>query len=349
MNNIFSKIKFLLKKPKVVIISGSGQEVSCFAVKHVLKNSSEKVLVVEFDSKRIKDFEFLVKYSSQVVLLATHVGQYHPDKEFFGAEQEQVKNIADLASKLPSHAYLVLNFDDETVRDIKTMSSAHVLTFGFGARADLRASDLVLNQLPESGTNFKLNWQGKIVPVWLDSLFGKENIYAALSVVGTASVLGLNLVEISESLGSWPGVQGHLKLIKGIKNSWILDDSDSAHPLSMVEGLSLLKKIETKGRRIAVLGDILGVGKYTIESHEAIGEQVQGAADLLFAVGQRAKFYIQGAERKGMAEKNILHFNDVKTAGLALQKEIRENDLILIDGAREMKMGEIVQEIKSLD
>lgn len=352
MNNIFSKIKFLLQRPKVIIVTGQGRETSAAAIKQVLKANfkiGKDVLVYQTDLKDIDDFEFLVKHASLALLVASHVGEYHPDKEFFAAEKEQVAEIGKLAAKLPAHAFLILNFDDETVRDIKNSSSAHILTFGFGVRADFQVSDIVFIQPPTPGTNFKVNHQGKIVPVWLDKLFGKENIYAALAAVAAGSVLDLHLVEISKALGSYQGVTGRMKLIKGVKDSWILDDSASALPLSMAEGLDILKKIETSGRRIAALGDILGIGRYTIETHEAIGERVKGSADLLFTFGQRAKFYAQGAQRRGLETDKIFSYDQIREGARILQYEIREKDLILVDGAKEMNMAEVVKEIKALD
>jgi len=351
MNKAFNKIKFLLKRPKVIIIVGKGRETAASAINQVLKQSfkiGKEILIYQSDLKNIREFEFFIKNSRSAILVVTHIGAYHPEREFFAGEQVEVSDVISLAKILPGYAHLVLNFDDETVRDIKNSSRAHSLTFGFGVRADMRASDIVLTQPLTPGTNFKINYQGNIVPVWLEKLFGKENIYAAMAAVAVGEILGMHLVEISKALGSYQGFSGRMKLIGGIKNTWILDDSESAFPLSMAEGLDILKRVETEGRRIAVLGDILGIGKYTIEAHEAIGERVKNSADMLFTVGHRAKFFSQGAKRKGMSEEKIFSFTQTKEVAEALQKEIKKGDLILIDGSKEMKMHEVVKEIKKV-
>lgn len=345
-----NKLIFLIKKPKVVLVAGEGKETAAEAIREVLKKSfnlGKDVLVYQVESKNIDDFNFYLKKSKSVTLVLTHFGEYHPEKEFFGAEEMAVNPFKEMSALLPGNANLVLNFDDETVRDVKNNSRAHSLTFGFGARADIKATDVVLTQPPTPGTNFKINYEGNIVPVWLEKLFGKEQVYAALSAICVGELLGLNLVEISAALKSYRGYPGRMKLIEGIKKTWILDDSESAHPLSMSESLDVLKKIEVPGRKIAVLGDIIGIGKYTVESHEAVGEKIKGAADLLFAVGPRAKFYAEGAKKKGMAKNNIFYFYETKEAGLALQKELQKGDLVLVDGGREMKMSDIVREIKN--
>ena len=334
----------------MVLVVGNGKSTAREAIYRVLNRHfklGKEIVVCQDDAENL---DFFLKKSRLPILVVTHIGEYHPEKEFFAGEIEQSPGIRKLAETLPAFACLILNFDDETVRDIKNQSRAHPLTFGFGMRSDVRVTDIVLTQFPALGTNFKINYDGNIVPIWLENLFGKENIYAALAAAAVGKILGLNLVEISEALKNYKGLVGRMRLIEGIKKSWVLDDSENASSLSMLESLEVLKGIEGVGRKIAVLGDILDIGKYALEAHEAIGEKVKGSADLLFTVGERAKFFSQGAKMKGMAEDKIFQFDDAVSAAKALQEEIKEGDLILVDGSKEMNMTEIVKELEfSLD
>jgi len=349
MNNTFNKIKIILTKPKVVMIAGRGKETSAQAISRVLQRSfrlGKEIMIYQVDSKKLNEAQFLLKKARSVVLVVTHFGEYESDKEFFTAEKSETALIEQLVKYLPEQARLVLNFDDETVRDIKNQTNIRALNFGFGARAEIQSSDVVLTQLPDPGTNFKINYEGNIVPVWLKNLFGKEHIYAALSAVAVGEILGLNLVEISDALKSYQGMPGRLKLVEGIKGALILDDSESAKPLSMAEALGILKGLEISGRKIAVLGDIINLSSNALEAHESIGELVKGSADILFTIGPRAKFYAEGAKKKGFDPNKIFSFNEAAEAGLALQKEMKQGDLILIDGSGEIQMVKIVEEIK---
>ena len=344
---MLDKLLFLLKKPKAVLISGNGRETAKEAIFKVYSRHFRvgKEIIICNDSD--KNAGFFIKKSQLPILAVSRIGEYHPEKEFFAGEISEAREIEKLANLLPSRGYLILNFDDETVRDLKNKSIAHHITFGFGVRADVTASDIVLTQFPTLGTNFKINYEGNIVPCWLENLFGKDNIYAALAASAVGLALGLNLVEVSQALKDFKGLPGTMQLTPGIKNSWILDDSKNASPLSILESLGILKEINGVQRKIAVLGDMIGVGKYAIEAHEAVGERVKNSADLLFAVGDRAKFFVQGAIVKGMAEDRIFQFNDAISAAKAIQSEIKEGDLILIDGSKEMGMIEVVKEIKA--
>ena len=340
--NLINKIKFLWKKPKVIIVAGEGRVCTAEAIRKVLKQDKNKILVIETELQKINDFKFLVKKSSLPILVVTHIGDIPFDKDFFAGPREKTKEIIKLAKILPAQGFLILNFDDETAREIKTETIAHSLTFGFQGGADFRASDIKLN----TGVNFKINYKGNIVPVWLEKLFGKEQIYSVLAAASCGVIFDLNLVEISQALKVYQGLPGKMRLIKGIKNSWVLDDSKSAAVFSMTEALEILGKIQGIKRKIAVLGDILGIGKYTIEAHESIGERVAKSADLLFTFGSRAKFIAQGAHTKGMTLEKIFQFDTIEEGKIRLQDEIKEGDLILIDGSKEMEMEKIVKEIK---
>jgi len=349
--NFFKKIIFSWTKPKVIVVTGHGRQTAKEAIFQVLKQRfkiRKEVLLFETDLAEpgnLRKFKFLIKKSSLPVLVVTHLSDPSPERNFWASEREKAEKIRELARTLPVQGYLILNFDDETVREIKNETNLKEFTFGFQEEADFQATDIKLN----TGVNLKVSYKGNIVPIWLEKLFGKEQIYAALSAISVGTIFDLNLVEISQALKNYQSLPGKMRLIKGIKNSWILDDSESASVFSMVEAIEILGKVHRPehGRRIAVLGDIIGVGKYTIEAHEAIGEKVATAADLLFTFGERAKFIAQGTQKKGMPPEKIFQYDTIGEGKLKLQNEIKEGDLILVDGSKEMEMGKIIEEIRA--
>ncbi|MCP6719215.1 MAG: hypothetical protein KJI71_03220 [Patescibacteria group bacterium] len=346
MNNFLTKLKFLFKKQKVVIVTGQGRETAKAAILEVLRQYfkvGEDILVFESKDKDIKKVEFFLKRSRKSILVVTRAGDIPYDKYFFDGDEDKIRNTVDLARILPSSTNLILNFDDETIRSIDDATNLNTLTFGFQEQSDFRATDIKLN----GGTNFKLNYEGKIVPIWLGRVFGKEQIYSALSAIAVGNIFGLNLVEISQSLKDYHSLPGKMRLVQGIKNSQILDDSESATVSSMIEALEVLGNLQEYKRKIAALGDVVGIGKYTIEAHEAIGEKVFENADLLFTFGARANFIAKGARSKGMLLEKIFHFDTIEEGKIEIQKIIKEGDVVLVDGSKEMKMQEIVEEIES--
>jgi len=252
--NFLSKLIFYFKKPQIIIVAGRGRSCAAEAIFQVLRqhfkvgkltNSpyslsfgqilGKEILIFESKIKKAENFNFLIKRASLPILLVTHIGdiplpskvlsnKIWEGKDFFTGEREKTTEIRKLARILPSYGYLILNFDDETVREIKDYNppTTHYITFGFQEGADFKASDIRLN----NGTNFKINYKGNIVPIWLpepqrrvkmkvnseggklhrlEKLFGKEQIYASLSAVSIGVIFDLNLVEISQLLKSYRG------------------------------------------------------------------------------------------------------------------------------------------------
>jgi len=210
MTNLLSNFLFLWKRPKIVIVTGKGRKLAKEAIYQVLKEYfiiGKEILLFESDLKNFRDlkrFRFLVRNSSLPILVVTNIGDIPPDEEFFSGNKEETAEIRKLAEILPSYSYLILNFDDEIVREIKDydLIATNYITFGFQEGADFRASDIRLN----NGTNFKINYKGNTVPIWLDKIFGREQIYASLSAASIGIILDLNLVEISQPLKNYQGI-----------------------------------------------------------------------------------------------------------------------------------------------
>ena len=236
-----------------------------------------------------------------------------------------------------------MNFDDESIRETKNNRFARSLTFGFASKADIRATDLVLTNLPNMGINFKINYQGSTVPVWLERTFGKEQIYSALAAAAAGEFLGLNLVEISEALKYYRSIPGKMRLIPGIKNSWVLDNSAGDSIFLTIEAIDVLGKIHLeRGRKIAVLE----IGKLASNNQKDVWEKAVKTTDLLFTVGKNEVLFTDEAFEKVMPENKVFRLDGAKEVSVALKKEIKENDLVLVDGSEEISMMDIVEEIK---
>lgn len=363
MFDFFRKFIFSWKKPRIIIITGKGYETTGEAAFQILKSyfkvrkiqnntlplikNKNEIVILETDLTKIADTKkarFLIENSRQPILVITHISDIPPDRIFFAAEKQEVKEIEKLATVLPDSGFLILNFDDETVRKIKDVSKTYSSSFGFQEGADFQATDIHLN----TGVNFKIDYKGNIIPVWLEKLFGKEQIYAALAATGIGKILGINLIKISQELKNYQGLNGKMRLIKGLKKSWILDDTQSATFFSMLEAIEILGKIQRFRRKIAVLGDVLETEKYTVETHEAIGEKIVGNTDLLFTVGSKARFIATAAQIRGFSEEKIFQFDEKESLINALKEKMGEGDLVLIEGSKEIKMKEIVEKIKKI-
>jgi len=214
--NFFVKLIFYFKKPKIIIVTGKDRDRSAEAIFQFLnrqfkikkvKNNKLNVLTVlkkeilifeieEKDPKSRKNVDFLAKNSKLPVLVITNIGEIPSDRKGFNVEKKEVFHIRQIVKFLPPKGYLVLNFDDAAVKEIGDLSPVRSLSFGLQEKADFQASDIHLNE----EINFKINYKGNSVPFWLEKPFLKEKVYSVLGAACVAEILGLNLVEVSQSL-----------------------------------------------------------------------------------------------------------------------------------------------------
>ncbi len=173
---------------------------------------------------------------------------------------------------------------------------------------------------------------------------GRAQSYAAAGAAALGLILGINLVKIAEALGSYAPPAGRFKIIDGIKGSVIIDDTYNASPLAMQEALKTLGELKAE-RKIAMLGDMLEIGKYTLEAHEAMGKLAAETVQILVTVGDKAKFIAESARGAGTSRDSIFEFQDIYGAGKFLQDKIQRGDIILIKGSQGVRLEKVVKEI----
>jgi UDP-N-acetylmuramoyl-tripeptide--D-alanyl-D-alanine ligase len=272
--------------------------------------------------------------------------------EFFAGPEQVAKEKGKILRHLGVDDFAILNFDDATVYDLHDKTRGKVLTYGFGEGAMIRAANYqIMFQKDDAGrdiplgVSFKIDHDGHTVPMRLHGSFGHSQVYAALAAAATGIAYGMNLVEISEALSRHVSPPGRLKLIEGVKRSWLLDDTYNSSPAALHAALETLHDIPAK-RRIAVLGDMLELGKYTIEAHKDIGRRVKTLGiDALFVVGPRSKFIAQEARELGMPRDKIFEFSDSREAAPVLKDLIEEGDVVLLKGSQSMRIERVALEV----
>jgi len=320
--------------------------------------SCPEILVLEYGIQKPGDMDYLLSLVKPDIGVVTAIGDIPVHVEFFKDPEELIREKTKLIASLSVNGNAVLNHDDYVVYGMRDSTKSHILTFGLEEHADIKITNYKLQTAKEElsgdipeGISFKIEHEGSVVPIRLHDVFGLPQAYGAAAASTVGLIMGMNLVEIAEALSGYVPPPGRLRLLKGIKNSFILDDTYNAAPEAMRSALDSLQEFPGK-RKIAVLGDMLEIGRFTEQAHRAIGDQVAGFADLLFTVGSRAKFIADEAKSRGieknartLKENQVFVFNDPLSAGKALDPLIQEGDLILIKGSQEMRMEKAVEEI----
>lgn len=306
------------------------------------KSNYPQWLILEMGVDREGDMERLVSYIKPDIAIITAVGAVPSHVEYFKDLEDLLGEKAKLVYALKEEGWAILNGDDDKVLSLKAKAKANVLTYGFSDGLDLMASNYKMTQ---NGITFKIDYKGNIIPIRLHNVFGRHYVYMALASLAAGVSQGLNLIKTSELLSNMRPLAGRLNLIKGAKSSLIFDDTYNSSPIALEAAIETLVEFPAR-RKVAVLGDMLELGRHTIDAHKEAGRIIrEKKIDLLFTVGPRSKFTAEEVRARGFNPENIFEFSIADEAGEAVKEKIQEGDLILVKGSQAMRMEKVVEKI----
>lgn len=309
-----------------------------------------EIVILEMDVNKPGDMKNILKVVKPNIGIFTGVGKYPSHLEYFRDPRQIAKEKALLIKSLGKKDAAIINYDDEYAKELVEAAKSEIITYGFDPAAKYFAEEIFLGDRKwriengSIGMSFKISQNGTTVPFRLPYALGRAQMYAALAACATASRFGYNLLEISEILSKYQPLNGRMKLIKGINKSVIIDDTFNANPSSMLAALESLGKLDAP-KRVAVLGDMMELGKYANEGHLEVGKKISKNADTLLTFGKKSKIIYEKAKSCGMAGNNARHFESKKELAKELKKIIKGREVILVKGSRSMHMEEIVKEI----
>ncbi len=306
-----------------------------------------EVLVLEYGVDHPGDMKYLTDIARPHIGIFSAFAEIPVHVEFFSGPEAILREKSKLLEVLPATGFAILNADDKQVIGLKSLTRARPMSFGFSDKAEFRISNFVnhLEAAGEGGVSFKISNQNRLIPVKILGSFGRGQAYAAAAATAVGSLLGLNFVQIAEALATnYKPAVGRSRILKGIKDSTLIDDTYNSSPAALKEALETLKSLPAK-RRIAVLGDMLELGTHTMEAHETAGRQAAKACDILVAVGLRAKMSVEASIKAGLPKRSVFYFSNLREAGVFLQEKIGRGDVVLFKASQGVRLEKIVKEV----
>ncbi len=319
----------------------------------LLPTNYPEILVLEMGADRPRDIRYLCEFVPIDVGVITNVGISH--LEFFKDKQALAKEKGALLKSIQSGGLAVFNRDDKEVRKIGESLDVDTISYGFDEKADLKATDMLFGYQPlqtsrgekiqlVQGIMFKLNYKGKIVPIKLAKSLGYPQIYAALAAFSVGEFFKINAVEAGMALEKFYPPKGRMILLRGIKNTAIIDDTYNSAPASVEAVLETLKNVEAK-RKVMVMGDMLELGAEEEDAHRDVGRwAAELKVDYFITVGKRMELAFE-AYQKAAPDGAPAHFENPSEAGFYVQNILEEGDVVLVKGSQGMRMEKIVEEI----
>jgi len=311
-------------------------------------NKYPKWLILEVGVGHPGDMRRTASWLKTDVVIVTAIGETPAHIEFFNSRKNLIEEKSKLIKTLKKDGLLILNADDEDVLQMKAKTKNIIFTYGFKEGADVLASQdsVFYNDKGEpEGIIFRVDEGGDSLPVVIEKVFGRNHMYASLASLALVLGLKFNVINAISALKNYDVPPGRMRLLQGMNNSLIIDDTYNSSPFACQSALKTLGETKNQIRKIAVLGDMLELGKHTIEAHKNIGKIAKENCDALDVVGPRAKAIKEGAIEAGMNEKNIFEFlNSYQTADF-MKTFVKKGDLTLVKGSQGVRMERVVEAI----
>ncbi len=303
-------------------------------------------LVLEIGADRPGDIKSITSWVKPDITVVTQFGKVPVHVEFFKDRDAVVEEKGYLVSALKKSGVYIWNADDH---DSKTVlvdkTDARKVSVGIEQSADIKASEISLYGTPPSGTKAKLEIAGEVFELVLPEVVGKSPVYCALPALAVALEFKIPISSALQSLCDADKPKGRMRLLPGMNGSLIIDDTYNASPKAAEHGLKTLASIETAGRKIAVLGDMMELGEHTRDEHYRIGKVAGESAHRLLTVGIRSRATAEGALDAKMNDNNIIQCDNSIEAGKELVAMIEPGDVIYLKGSQSTRMEHAVKMI----
>ncbi|GAB4355757.1 MAG: UDP-N-acetylmuramoylalanyl-D-glutamyl-2,6-diamino pimelate--D-alanyl-D-alanine ligase [Oricola sp.] len=311
-------------KAKIIAVTGSaGKTTTKEALRHVLEPSGKvHASVASFNNHwgvpltlarmpadtRFGIFEIGMNHPGEItplvklvrphiaivtLIAAAHLGHFKDLNEIAHAK-------AEIFSGIVNGGYALINRDDAKFSLLNKLAKAagveHVYGFGAHDKAKIRLQNA--KYLDDCTTvTVKVIDEEVVAKIGVP---GRHMVQNALAVLGAAKLAGADMTKVCHALATLEPEKGRgqrHRLKAGNGAFTLIDESYNANPASMEAALDLLAAapVEGRGRRIAVLGDMLELGKHAREMHE-------GLADPIMTAGID-RLYLAGPEMKALADK----------------------------------------------
>lgn len=246
-----------------------------------------RFLVAEMGASGVGEIARLVRMARPDIGIVLKVGLAHAG-EFGGIEQTVLAKSEMVTDLLPTDV-AVLNLDDPRVAPMAALTSARIVTFGLGAAADVRATDVVVHA---RGTEFMVHVPGGESALVRFGVLGEHHVMNALATVAASVELGVALADVVAALEQVTlAERWRMQVMGGRDGVTVINDAYNASPDSMSAALKTLAQVKAPGTRtIAVLGEMSELGEFSGEEHDRIGLlAVRLGVSQLVIVGQGAR------------------------------------------------------------
>ncbi len=289
--------------------------------KTLLSIKDEKVCVVEVGTNHQGEISDIKTFFEPDIAVFTNIGKSHIGN--FGSMDAI---LSEKTSIISFDTLVIYNYDDLWLR--KAFNKRNAVK----CSAINPLADVYVNKVTDNGV--ELSVFGKIIKLNLNN--DKINIYNILISIAASITYNDKITQDDINRAMLEFEQPKFRMqTEIVDNTEFILDCYNANPDSVKYALNLLNN--KKGKKLAILGDMLELGEFSFSLHKEIGDFIKELGVDLIAYGNDAYYIYESAKSNVKA----YFFRDKQDIVNKLKSIHKDYDTILIKGSRGMKMEEI--------
>ncbi len=315
----------------------------------ITRQSYPDTLVLEIGADHPGDISNIAKWLRPDIAVITKVGSTPVHVEFFKSPDEVFAEKASLAQYMKDKGTLILFADEPkvlTIADMVKDKQVNVVTFGMNEDASLKGSKqtIIYDQHgAPSGFSFELVVAGEIVVIKVLGVIGFTYMYPLLAAAAVGKACGMSSGTLIQGLNSYQPPKGRMNIVHGMNGSTLIDDTYNSSPDAVSAALQTVKHLSCTATKIAVLGDMMELGKYSSDQHRQIGREVVGSVGRLITIGQRSQATADEAVKNSFDANMVSSFDTSVDAAAFLAPLIQAGDIILVKGSQSIRAERIAK------
>lgn len=292
--------------------------------------SQQPYYVLEYSSDAAGDTDYLTKrIKPDIAVLATLVPVH---MESYKTEAAMIEETLRLTAGLEPNQ-IVANVNDPHQR--KQLPGAK----WYGLYADKLPDGLYADQIKrtDSGLQYtvKLRQTGANKALEVHSnVFANYQLLPMMAATAVGLLEGLSGSQIKEALESYKLPAGRGRLIEGLNEMTIIDDSANSSPEAVKAGLTVLKEFAGKRHKVAILGTMNELGEMAEAAHKEIGKAAAGNSDFFVAVGKYKKQMLAAAKSAGLPATQMIGFDTPEKLIQQLGQIVHRHDVIYVKASQ---------------
>lgn len=302
----------------------------------ILKLKDHEALVVEMGMNHFGEIELLSSIAKPDICIITNIGTSHignlgSRENILKAKLEILKGCKDPVVVINNDNDLLNKWYEENKESIK------IITYGIKNKSDFNAKNI---KLETNRSIYDCKIDGKDINITVP-VGGEHFVLNSLCATAVGKTLDIEIQDIVNGIESFELTKNRMDITEIKSEIKVINDAYNASFESMKASLTVLAGFK-ENRKIAVLGDMFELGKFSKQLHEKVGTEVyKNNIDILICSGENSKYIVKQAEKEGMEKDKIFYLENKDEIIELLNKIKRPKDIILWKASNGMKFYDL--------